>query len=73
MSAMIAAIVRHLMTLLGAAWAGSDAEVGKILRELVEQIASGDTNAIGGAIVMLAAIMWSIYDKRRKAIVRKAD
>ena len=68
MSAIIAAIVRHAMALLGAVWAGSDAEIGAAVRGLIEQLASGDTNALGGTIVTLIAIAWSIYDKKKKQI-----
>jgi hypothetical protein len=73
MSAIIAAIVRHGMALLGAVWAGSDAEIGATVRGLIEQMAAGDTNAIGGTLVTLAAIAWSIYDKRRKQIEKESN
>lgn len=71
MSAIIAAIVRHTMALLGAVWAGSDAEIGAAVRGLIEQLASGNTNALGGTIVTLIAIAWSVYDKKKKQIEKE--
>jgi len=54
------------MALLGAAWGGSDAEIGAAVRTFVDRLAEGDVNAIGGSLVTLAAIAWSIYEKRKK-------
>ena len=68
MSAILAGIIRHVLALLGAVWAGSDAEIGAAVRLLIEQIASGDVNSIGGTILTLVAITWSIYDKKRKQV-----
>ena len=68
MSAILAGIIRHVLALLGAVWAGSDAEIGAAVRSLIEQIASGDVNSIGGTILTLVAITWSIYDKKRKQV-----
>lgn len=67
MSAILYGIVRHVMALLGAAWGGSDAEIGAAVRTFAERLADGDVNAIGGSLVTIAAILWSVYDKRRKA------
>ncbi|HMO51905.1 MAG TPA: hypothetical protein PKE26_11030 [Kiritimatiellia bacterium] len=67
MSAILAAMTRHIMGALGAVWGSSDADVGAALRALIEKLAEGDTNALGGTIVTLAAICWSIYDKKAKA------
>lgn len=73
MSAVLAALARHLLTILGATYAASDENIGKAVKSLVEQIAAGDTNAIGGSIVTMIAIIWSIYDKsRQKVIIREA-
>jgi len=66
MSAILAGIIRHALALLGAVWAGSDAEIGAAVRSLIEQIAVGDTNALGGTLLTLVAIAWSIYDKKSK-------
>ena len=66
MSAILYGIIRHVMALLGAAWGGSDAEIGAAVRTFVDRLAEGDVNAIGGSLVTLAAIAWSIYDKKRK-------
>ena len=71
MSAILAGIIRHVLALLGAVWAGSDAEVGAAVRSLIEQIASGDTNALGGTLLTLVAIIWSIYDKKRNQIKKE--
>lgn len=71
MSAIIAGIVRHLLALLGAVWAGSDAEIGAAVRSFVELIAAGDTSAIGGSLVTLAAILWSVYDKKKRSITKE--
>lgn len=68
MSSIIAGITRHVLALMGAVWAGSDAEIGAAVRGFVEQLASGDSNAMGGSIVTLAAILWSIYDKKKRQI-----
>lgn len=73
MSSIIAGIARHILALLGAAWAGSDAEVGQALRSFVEGVASGDTSSIGGALVTLAAIAWSIYDKKKRQVKKEAE
>ena len=71
MSAIIAGITRHVLPLLGAVWAGSDAEIGASVRGLIEQIASGDTSAISDSVVTLVAIAWSIYDKKKNAITKE--
>lgn len=68
MSAIIAGITRHLLALLGAVWAGSDAEIGSAVRGFIENLAAGDTSAMGGGIVTLAAILWSIYDKKKRQL-----
>ena len=70
MSAIIAGIVRHLLALLGAVWAGSDAEIGAAVRGFLESLAAGDTSALGGGIVTLAAILWSVYDKKKRSITK---
>ena len=66
MSSILAGLARHVLTILGAAWAGSDADLGLAVRSLVEQIATGDSSAIGGTLLTLIAIAWSIYDKAKK-------
>ncbi len=71
MSAVIAGIVRHLLALMGAVWAGSDAEIGAAVRGFVENLAAGDTSALGGGFVTIAAIAWSIYDKRKKQVIKE--
>ncbi len=73
MSAVIAGIVRHLLALMGAVWAGSDAEIGAAVRGFVENLAAGDTSALGGGIVTIAAIAWSIYDKRKKQVIKEEE
>jgi hypothetical protein len=72
MSGIIGGISRALLALLGGIWGGSDAEIGKALRTFVEQLAAGDSNALGGSIVTIAAIAWSIYDKRKKQIAKES-
>lgn len=71
MSAIIAGLTRHILALLGAVWAGSDAEIGVAVRAFVESLATGDSSAISGGIVTLAAIAWSIYDKRKKQVIKE--
>lgn len=71
MSAIIAGIVRHLLALLGAVWAGSDAEIGAAVRSFIELVAAGDTSAIGGSIVTLVAILWSVYDKKKRSVIKE--
>ena len=71
MSGVIAGVSRALLALLGGIWGGSDAEVGAAVRGFIEQLASGDTNALGGSIVTLIAIAWSIYDKKKKQIKKE--
>ena len=68
MSGIIAGISRALLALLGGIWGGSDAEIGAAVRTFVEQLATGETNALGGTIVTLVAIAWSIWDKKKKQI-----
>jgi hypothetical protein len=71
MSGVIGGISRALLALLGGIWGGSDAEIGKALRTFIEQLASGDESAMGGTIVTLIAIAWSIYDKKKKQIKKE--
>jgi len=72
MSGVIAGVSRALLALLGGIWGGSDAEVGAAVRGFIEQLASGDTNAMSGTVVTLIAIAWSIYDKKKKQIAKEA-
>ena len=71
MSMILAGIARHLLALLGAVWAGSDAEIGQAVRGFVESIAAGDTSALGGGLVTLAAIIWSVYDKKKRMVEKE--
>ena len=71
MSMILAGITRHLLALFGAVWAGSDAEIGTAVRSFVEAIASGDTSALGGGIVTLVAIIWSVYDKKKRMVEKE--
>lgn len=73
MSQIIGAIVRHVLTLMGAVWAGSDAEVGEALRLFIQHLADGNTSALGGSIVTLLAIAWSIYDKTTKQKIKTKE
>lgn len=66
MQPFINSIIRALLALIGGVWGGStDADLGLALRTFLEQLASGDGNAIGGSVVTLIAIGWSIYEKAR--------
>lgn len=71
MSGIIGGISRALLALLGGIWGGSDAEIGAAVKAFIHQLADGDTSAIGGTIVTLVAIAWSIYDKRKKSAEAK--
>jgi hypothetical protein len=73
MSAIIAGITRHVLALLGAVWAGSDAEIGAAVRSFIEQLAQGDSSALGGSIVTLIAIGWSIFDKKKREIKKEIE
>jgi hypothetical protein len=66
MSGIVAGVSRALLALLGGIWGGSDAEIGAAVRLFIEQVATGETNAIGGTAITLVAIAWSIYDKKKK-------
>lgn len=68
MNGIIGGISRALLALIGGIYGSSDAEIGAAVRGFIEQLAAGDTNALGGSIVTLLAIAWSIYDKRKKQI-----
>lgn len=72
MSGIIAGISRALLALLGGIWGGSDAEIGAAVRGFIEQLTSGDSNAMGGTVVTLIAIAWSIYDKKKKQIEKES-
>ena len=65
------AILRHFAAAFGAIAAGSDAEIGAEFRKLIDQIGSGDTEAVAGTMLVLASVAWSIYDKRKQAEVKK--
>lgn len=65
MSGVFSGITRAILALIGGLYAGSDEQVGATVRIFIEQLASGDTNALGGTIVTLVAIAWSIYDKKK--------
>jgi hypothetical protein len=71
MSGVIAGVSRALLALLGGIYGGSDAEIGAAVRGFIEQLASGDTNAMGGTVVTLIAIAWSVYDKKKKQITKE--
>lgn len=64
------AIIRHLAAAFGAIAAGSDEQIGAEFRKLIEQIGAGDTEAVGGTLLVLASVAWSIYDKRKKSEVK---
>lgn len=68
MSSILAGITRAILALIGGVYAGSDAEIGAAVRTFIEQLATGDSNALGGTIVTLIAIAWSVYDKKKKEI-----
>jgi hypothetical protein len=71
MSGVIAGVSRALLALLGGIWGGSDAEIGAAVRGFIEQLASGDESAMGGTVVTLIAIAWSVYDKKKKQIKKE--
>jgi len=67
MTTIIAAIARHVIGIYGASVAaGGTADIGTLVVQLVDGIASGDKHTILGAVIALAAVMWSLYDKRTK-------
>lgn len=71
MSSILAGVARAVLALLGGIWGGSDAEIGAAVRSFIEQLASGETNALGGTIVTLVAIAWSVYDKKKKQVSKE--
>lgn len=71
MSQIIAGITRAVLALLGGVWAGSNEEIGAAVRAFIEKLAEGDSNSLGGTIVTLVAIIWSIYDKKKSQIKKE--
>lgn len=67
MSAIIGAIIRHILTVYGGAVAaGGEADIGALFVKLVDGMAGGDKSTLAGTAVALAAVAWSIYDKKSK-------
>lgn len=72
MTAIIAAIIRHIIGIYGASIAaGGTADIGALVIQLVEGLADGNSSTLTGAIVALAAVAWSIYDKRKSKQEKK--
>jgi len=66
MNAILGALARHLIALVGGVSAGSNEEIGEAVRNLIVALANGDTNAWVGAVLVLASVGWSIFDKAKK-------
>lgn len=67
MSAIVAAIIRHVIGIYGASIAaGGTADIGALVVQLVDGLASGDKNTFIGAVIALAAVAWSLYDKKTR-------
>lgn len=68
MSTIFAAIVRHIIGIYGASIAaGGTADIGALFVQLVDGLADGNQTTLIGAIVALAAVAWSLYDKKQKS------
>jgi hypothetical protein len=67
MSVIISAIIRHVIGIYGASVAaGGTADIGALFVQLVDGLASGDKHTFLGAVVALAAVAWSLYDKKTR-------
>lgn len=68
MTAIIGAIIRHILTVYGGAMAaGGDADIGTLFVKLVDGLSGGDKSTVIGTAVALFAVAWSIYEKKSNA------
>lgn len=61
---MTGGVVRALLaTIAGAVLANGEQSLDVVMQDIMQSIASGDTNALVGTSVTLFAILWSMWTK----------
>ena len=67
MNAVIGGIIRTLLALFAGTVSTTDENIAATFNDFVSGVASGEPDKIGSALLTLAVIAWSIYDKKKRS------